>query len=111
MFMLACQNRCVINGLDRGSTAAMPVISAGLLPLRGSPSPFVAGSAPKLDFSRLQISLRAYSAFGNELRRIALRLRLIGLAIKFERRRSERIVTLNAERVATSQPSNDDPPS
>ena len=28
MFMLACQNRCVINGLDRGATAAMSVISA-----------------------------------------------------------------------------------
>ena len=27
MLMLACQNHCVINGLDRGATAAMPVIS------------------------------------------------------------------------------------
>jgi hypothetical protein len=36
---------------------------------------------------------------------------VIGLAIEFERRRSERMVTLNAERVAISQPSTDDPPS
>ena len=40
---------------------------------------------------------RTVSAFGNELRRIALELRPIGLVVNFERRGGERILTLKSE--------------
>jgi hypothetical protein len=89
----------------------MPVISAGLLPLRGQPSPLCYRFGAQIGLFEAAEFTPSLQQFGNELRRIAPQLRLNGLAIKFERRRGERIVTLNAERVATSQPSTDDPPS
>jgi hypothetical protein len=54
---------------------------------------------------------KTVSEFGNELRRIAPQLRLNGLAINFERRRGERIIILNGEGGARSQPLTDSPPS
>jgi hypothetical protein len=52
---------------------------------------------------------KTVSAFGSELRRIAPQLRLNGLAIGFERRRGERIITLKSDSVADRGPLPDEP--
>ena len=52
---------------------------------------------------------KTISAFGSELRRIAPQLRLRGVAVGFERRGGDRIITLRAEPAGKSGPFTNSP--
>ena len=52
---------------------------------------------------------KTIAAFGSELRRIAPQLRLHGVAVSFERRGGDRIVTLRSEPAGKSGPSTNSP--